>query len=278
MTPSPNQEAIYEAIRTTNDSLLVEAVAGSGKTTTCVHAARLIPPGKLIRFFAFNKSVAEELQKKLPYTVQAGTFHSYCFQALKRKSPSIRYNADKIAQHLERLVGKSGTFFEYLRPVKQLVSLAKNVTIPGEVFNFYDLLNSYDLWLDCDKHEATFYALQVFGSTVEDSLTVDFDDMVYIPLYLNIPFDKCDVIFVDEAQDLNPVQHEVIKRLMKPSSRLIAVGDHNQAIYAFRGADADSLSALEKEFNMKTLPLSVSYRCSRAVVAHAQQILNKKLT
>ena len=70
------------------------------------------------------------------------------------------------------------------------------------------------------------------------------------------------------------IQREILRMIMKPNSRMIAVGDPAQAIYGFRGADANSLRLIAEEFNAETLPLSISYRCARSVVSYAQQWVN----
>jgi len=102
---------------------------------------------------------------------------------------------------------------------------------------------------------------------------IDFDDMLYLPLRSKCTFDKKNYVFVDEAQDTNGVQRALLRRMLAPPphGRLIAVGDPSQAIYGFRGADANAMSALREEFSAVVMPLSVSYRCSRAVVAEAQK-------
>jgi len=84
---------------------------------------------------------------------------------------------------------------------------------------------------------------------------------------------KFDLVCVDEAQDMNRLQIELLKRLMAPGGRLCAVGDSRQAIYGFRGADAQAMERIRREFNVSegnNLPLSITYRCPRAVVAVAQ--------
>jgi hypothetical protein len=117
---------------------------------------------------------------------------------------------------------------------------------------------------------------------------IDFDDMLFQPVIAGVPFDRYDVVLVDEAQDVNGIQMEMIQRMVGervscPSSarymdwmsiaggRVIAVGDRNQAIYGFRGAGTTSMDQMRERFRMRELPLSVSYRCPMAVVRHAQQ-------
>jgi superfamily I DNA/RNA helicase len=104
----------------------------------------------------------------------------------------------------------------------------------------------------------------------EDGI-IDFDDMLYMPLLDNVRFFQIDWALVDEAQDTNPVRRELIRRMLKPTGRLIAVGDPRQAIYGFTGADAESMDIIAQTFKCVTLPLTVTFRCPKAVVRVAQQ-------
>jgi DNA helicase-2/ATP-dependent DNA helicase PcrA len=100
---------------------------------------------------------------------------------------------------------------------------------------------------------------------------IDFDDMIYAPLAFNARFFQVDWVMIDECQDINPARRELARRMLKPGGRLVAVGDSRQAIYGFTGAGADALERIVIEFGCKRLPLTVTYRCPKAVVAYVQQ-------
>jgi superfamily I DNA/RNA helicase len=106
---------------------------------------------------------------------------------------------------------------------------------------------------------------------LRDTSCIDFDDMLWLPVILGHKFSTLDWLFVDEAQDTNDIQIEILERSLGHSSRFVAVGDPHQAIYGFRGANSDALDKIVARFACRTLPLSVSYRCSKAVVAEAQK-------
>jgi superfamily I DNA/RNA helicase len=95
--------------------------------------------------------------------------------------------------------------------------------------------------------------------------------MVYLPVLLKVRFWKFSWIFVDEAQDTNPARRALVRALLIPGGRVVAVGDHAQAIYGFTGADADSLDLIAKDFNAIRMPLTITYRCPKAIVAFAQK-------
>jgi len=102
---------------------------------------------------------------------------------------------------------------------------------------------------------------------------IDFDDMIYFPIVFNMNVGKFDVVFVDEAQDLNAAQIAMVLSANKIGGRIIAVGDPAQSIYQFRGADSRAIPNFVKKLNAKTLPLSVSYRCPQKVVRLAQELV-----
>ena len=79
------------------------------------------------------------------------------------------------------------------------------------------------------------------------------------------------IIIIDEAQDLSPIQHALLRKQLRRGGRIIAAGDEHQAIYAFRGAMTNSYDALAREFNAQRLQLTVSFRCPQAVIQEAQQ-------
>jgi DNA helicase II / ATP-dependent DNA helicase PcrA len=100
---------------------------------------------------------------------------------------------------------------------------------------------------------------------------IDYGDMCWLPLKLEMPIRQYDVIFVDETQDLSPAQIQLLLRAVKPDGRVIAVGDDFQCLYAFRGADLDTVEKLKAVLRAKELPLPLSYRCSRAVADLARE-------
>lgn len=108
--------------------------------------------------------------------------------------------------------------------------------------------------------------------------TIGYTDMIYFPcLYkMYVPFalrSYLDFVLLDEVQDLSVLQQLFVKLLMNDKNRLIAVGDENQSIYAFAGADTKSITNLKKNFQLKQLPLNICYRCPEKVIKLAQSIV-----
>jgi hypothetical protein len=127
--------------------------------------------------------------------------------------------------------------------------------------------------LDVDKKEIELARKLLLSSiSLAWNGVIDYEDQNYMPAFWGGSFPAFDILLLDEAQDLSPTQHRLLERASR-SRRIILVGDPNQAIYAFRGADSNSLDNLIIKFSCTTLPLSVSFRCPKAVIAEAQLIV-----
>lgn len=277
--PSVHQQRVFDFITDGKGSAIIEAVAGAGKTTTILQALRLIPATKSVIFLAFNRSIAEELKSKVPSHATAATFHSKGMGAwLKFAGKNVKVDASKVRQILRNTLGEEelemyGSF------AAKLVGLAKGAglgfLVPDTEEQWYELVDHYGMELDTEGAEVArgvSIARRALARSVEvANVTIDYDDMLYMPLIKNLRFWQHDWVFVDEAQDTNAVQRALLKRMLKPTGRLVAVGDPHQAIYGFRGADSSAMKRMAQAFNCCTLPLTVSYRCPRAVVAAAQE-------
>lgn len=286
MQHSPEQLAFFDALTQTQDNLLLEACAGSGKTTTIVDACKRLGTGYSIRFLAFNKDIATELTKRLPFNAEASTFHSAGYRALidGAKANGARFPVkedNKSRKALEAHLSKR-EFFQVATSVCKGVSFLKSVGAGThlrensveasiETFKHYDLEVPEETTL---PRVATI-ATKLLDKVASDLSCIDYDDMVYLPLRHRLRFQPVNVVFVDEAQDTNAVRCELLKQMIfpRPLGRVVAVGDPHQAIYGFNGADANALENLATTFSMRKLPLSVSWRCSQAVVAEARRAL-----
>lgn len=267
------QDAIFTAVRTTDDNLIVKARAGTGKTTTIVEALNHVPRGKRTMLCAFNKSIQVELQARAPKGVDVKTLHSIGFGVLSRNG-RVQVNNDKTRNIIkEVLLEDSGLSVNYDRVGKllRLVGLAKNMlrTSQSEIERLAHERNIEDE--DHPAEELASQAARVIERCAEQTRVIDFDDMVWLPAHLKMKPSRYDVLFVDEAQDLNPCQRWMVEQLVRDGGRIIAVGDDRQAIYSFRGAGKDVLTSLQRQFAAKVLPLSITYRCAKKIVAIAQR-------
>ncbi|MEM6734464.1 MAG: UvrD-helicase domain-containing protein [Bacteroidota bacterium] len=280
MNYSRHQRAIFKEVLTSSNNILVKATAGSGKTTTLVEISKLLPSELNSIFVAFNRSIVEELGKRLPPKFKVSTLHSLGNNMLFRTYGSaVKVNEKKSY----RLAGK----------------LFANSDLPPTTIakSKYDLANAWNMVRvtltdirDTDAIEALFlkYELPVsvheflaFHSIVDlynnrqnlpsgSKYEIDFTDMVYLPVTLaHVITTTYDLVMIDECQDLNLCQHALLDRIT--SQRIISVGDPYQAIYGFSGADSNSFSKFTERNNTTCLPLSVSYRCAKRIVEEAQK-------
>lgn len=276
--PSPYQQNVYNFINNNKGSAIVQAVAGSGKTTTILNALQHIPSNKKVLLLAFNKSIAEELKEKVPNHVRVMTYHSCAFGAYRFQMKYVKVDSGKLTSIIKDILPEDK--YQYFGLIKRMVSLAKSHALgylTGDSRrDWLDLADKFDLFNqkldeDFNQNELLHYCKLVYAENNRMKKIVDFDDMILFPLIHNTNFFKQDYVFVDEAQDTSSVQRALLKKMMKRNGRLIAVGDSAQAIYGFRGADSNSMKAIADEFNATELPLSICYRCSQSVITEAQK-------
>lgn len=272
-TPSTYQQAIFDEVSDPyGRNLIIEAVAGSGKTTTIVTAIGLIPHECSRIFLAFNKAIAEELRAR---GVPGSTFHALALNRLRAHLPrDFKIDGNKCSQIFRTIVAKD--LQDDFSELPRLVGLGKNYGIgifdglPNIPANWTELIDYHDLTFP-DNNKAAEFAIRILKLSNENTAVIDFDDMLYMNIMFNIVMDGYDYVFVDEAQDLNGIQLAILRKLTTPVTRFIFVGDSHQAIYGFRGAGSDSMDAIRREFVCVPLPLSVSYRCPTTVVEFAKR-------
>lgn len=286
--PTKEQDRIFLFIKRRFENVLIKAYAGAGKTTTIVEAVKLLPKDKSITFLAFNKHIQEELKTKLPEYVRCYTTYGIGMGAIKRKyGDSIQFDEFKIDKIIQKKAKnwKLGEEFHteedifiYLNSIKKLVNLCRlTLTLKPEYIPY--VAERYDVNLRKTKDMKR--VLKVLDESTTNRKFFDYTDMIFLPATDNsIWFYPQDYVFVDEVQDLNRCQIRIIEKVLKRDrktkklkGRLICVGDFFQGVYGFNAADDKSFEWFEKFPNTKTLPLSVSFRCSQAVIRRAQEIV-----
>lgn len=312
-TASEYQAAIFEHVynqvplvvsRKTPIALVVQAVAGSGKTTTIVAAANLIPEElrRQMVFLAFNNSIVNELEPRLkPLGIPTRTLNSLGVGI-------VNAHFKKIWDGRKPELDKSKTYkimkALYTWPeiqtfggdIKFLVGMCKSLGIvPTGMPEFVSanglddsdatldwMLNHYARWVSLDIRNTLFrMTREVLRYGLERPETIDFDDQKYLPVVMRVgkrrlqvpPWLKYRIVFIDEVQDLNAVDIELIKLATgNENPFIVGVGDTNQAIYGFRGADTQAIPKFIAAFNAIELPLTITYRCARKIVEYAQTI------
>jgi DNA helicase-2/ATP-dependent DNA helicase PcrA len=292
---SAYQAAVFDHFRFGRGSVIVTAVAGSGKTTTMKNALRYLPDWMHVQMFAFNTGAADQLNdaieelkgrgEKTYKHVRAGTFHSVGLGAVIRSlnlpKAQIKIEDGKCRRLLRERLGDDGieTYEMYGSFALALVKLAKGqgigALVPDTDDRWFDLVDHHGLYLDnleASVETGIELARRLLGWSNEAAKTgwLDFDDQLYLVILWKLRLWQNHVVICDEAQDTNPVRRAMLHLALKDGGRLYAVGDPKQSIYGFTGASTDAMDLIAKEFRTRDLPLTVSYRCARSIVERAQ--------
>lgn len=280
ITYSTYQNNLFAEVESMQGHLMVSAVAGSGKTFSLLECMKRVKGDSI--FVAFNKSIASELAQKVPAHVIAQTLHSFGLKAITKSFGWCKVDGKKLNHIMQQIPatafrdGMTGQekadVFKLRQEVSDLVSIFKNTLI--------DYNNNEAVCSAADHYGVNYNPnnLGLARSVMEKSIAIrkfiDFDDMIYMPVALNLKMPQFSNVFVDECQDLNRAQIEmVLKMVRKPNGRIIAVGDPKQSIYGFRGADTEAMPRIKEVLNAKEMPLSVCYRCPTSHLALAQEIV-----
>src|SRR5947207_5034822 len=286
-------EAQREAVTTTEGPLLVIAGAGSGKTRVLTYriahliAACGVKPNEILGITFTNKA-ANEMRERLEGLLGDTrglwvlTFHAACGRILRREAPRLGYRtnftiydqADQIRLTkacLEELERDPKRFVP--RGIHAQISAAKNNLVGPEdyearVSSFYDqtVADTYEL-----------YQRRLFGSNA-----VDFDDLLFLTVDVLERFPEAldrwrkafRYVLVDEYQDTNHAQYRLLQLLAGEHMNLFAVGDPDQSIYAFRGADIRNILEFERDFpGTRTIPLEQNYRSSNTILRAANHVI-----
>lgn len=278
---SEQQAAFIEGIKTENISL--EAGAGCGKTNTLLEAdkAGALPQNTLA--VVFNKKNQQEMQEKFSSRVVSKTMNSLGHSAWMRQ---VRRGLKLDEGKPNALIKDCGLFEKHFETdLWRLQGLARNMgyvprgaigspkslcSTDEDQLNEWISDNDFDFGdMQTDEIKRDLDALLVANIRAGFSGVIDFNDQIYLPAIYRSSMEKYPLVLVDEAQDLSHTQHILLE--LVNHERCSAVGDPNQAIYGFRGADSSSMSSLRARFKQRTLPLNYSFRCPQRVVAEAQR-------
>lgn len=281
-------ETQQKAVKHGEGPLLVTAGPGSGKTTVITHHIQFlinslgIPPEKIL-VITFTKSAATEMKERFLHLtghkdtdVVFGTFHAFFYQILRRSGgfthDSILKEKEKYIFLRDILKAEKITFYEnsFLEELLSEISQAKN---KGNLPEFESgLLEKEVFYKIYREYEQRLKAMQ----------KIDFDDMVLrcLELFqqdstvLRKWQESFRYILVDEFQDINPQQYEIVKMLAEPHHNIFAVGDEDQSIYSFRGANPEICFTFLQDYpEAEQLFLSMNYRCHKEIVDSAKRLI-----
>ena len=282
-TPSPYQEKIFDFIMHGNGNAVISAKAGSGKSSTCVAAIKLIKPKNKVMFLAFNKSVAEELSLKLNDfpNVEVRTSHSLGFAIIRKNvEGDVELDEFKYRTYIKSNILDLTTvdisltriqLYNYIESICALVDYARfNLAQTAEEVQL--LAKKYDVPVFFDECDVVIKVLE-WGKT--ELNRVDYTDMVWLPveLSMNAKLFQKDFIFIDECQDQSLMSIELFLKCFKRGTRFIAVGDEDQCINTFSGASEEAFQYMKDYPKTTQFDLPICYRCPRSVVELARNLV-----
>lgn len=284
-TPTDEQQAIFDAVGN-GRHMLIEASAGSGKTTTLRGIANLpVMQHKDGIYLAYNRAVADDARKSFPGNVTANTVHSFCLRPVAQALPFVyeRLNMPKQpAWKKAELMGvtSQGKVGDALLPPKTLARIAWDTLIRWS-HSADETIESRHVpvqtGLEAPEHRKALaaYALPLARKMWDDVLNPtgklrwEHDFYVKEAQRRRIRF-GADFMFLDEAQDSNGVTIEIARTQAAAGTQLIVVGDRNQQLYAWRGATS-AMDAFRGDADL--FFLSKSFRFGPALAAEANKWL-----
>lgn len=284
-----------EAVLHEDGPLVVFAGAGSGKTRVIsARIAVLLERGfypRSILAMTFTNKAAQEMKERVKLWshqgefVPIGTFHSLCARWLREFAQEIGFTSD--FSIFDENDSKSA-----VKKVLEQLRIKDEKTSSGDYLSAIGKAKMYG-WLpdDAAKNERFFPPMGVtvykrYQETLASCNAMDFDDLLTNLLLLlkkndrvrKIMQDRYKHILIDEYQDTNPTQSEIINLLLNEKQNLLVVGDDDQSIYSWRGADPNNILEFRKRYpTAKTIRLEQNYRCTKNIVgAAAALIVNNK--
>ena len=294
MNLDTSNEQQKEAVTTVNGPLLVLAGAGSGKTRVLTtRVAYLleevgIAPEQILAITFTNKA-AKEMKERIiqmlgpiGYQIQISTFHSFGLLILRENYEKLNYaknftilDSDDTLTVIKKIMKDMGLDPKEYNPraIKNRISGAKNELLsPME----------YERFAQTDFEEKVVKIYEKYEQKLKQNDSVDFDDLLMLPIQLFQKFpeilksyqERFQYILVDEYQDTNEAQYILIKMISAKYRNICVVGDNDQSIYSFRGANYRNILNFEKDYkNPKVIMLEENYRSTKTILNAANDVI-----
>ena len=285
-----------EAVMYENKPLLIIAGPGSGKTRVITHRIAYLIQHQDIRPYCiltatFTKKAAAEMKNRLESllgdrsceSLWTGTFHSIGFRILREDvnlerlryiDPVSVYDPEDGKTIIRRILGELGYDLK-TRDREERRELKRKINIFQKSISFSKKAES----IPVSKELRTVFLR--YHEILKDDNAIDFDDMLVLPVRLFEEYPKIlkryqerfQHVCVDEYQDTNEIQNKLIRLLAGKHKAITVVGDDDQSIYAFRGADIANILQFEEEYNAHVIRLEQNYRSTRTIVAAASNMI-----
>jgi DNA helicase II / ATP-dependent DNA helicase PcrA len=290
-TPNEQQRAVLDWVANGSGNGIIRSVAGSGKTTLLQMVAQLEPlqrKGSRALMTSFSRAITKELTTRVKGTVfRAKGMHSLGLATWKKAYPHAKLDERKYKAIAETCIADSDP--EEFIDVSQHTDLLKTVTprLPGTIAKWLemarhqaagapitsddlrDVLTEYDIQVPREIEPwATYIALRTLREGRRRPDALDFTDMLDFPLRVaqdpsadaGLSFPTYDWLLVDECQDFTPLMIEFVLELRAEQGRVLAVGDPQQSIFGFAGADTQAWERFRDELGATEFGLSVCFR------------------
>ncbi len=290
----------YEGVVYTDGPCLIIAGAGSGKTKVITHKIAYLIREKHVKpwnilAITFTNKAAREMKERIEKLVGddtqdmwIGTFHSICVKILRRTIDKIGFDS-------------SFAIFDTSDQRAIIKECIKELELDDKIFTDrsvqYEISNAKNEMLEPEQYMAKYNGdyrkekiakiYQSYQSKLKQNNAIDFDDIINFtikvltenPEYIEYYGDKFKYILVDEYQDTNKAQFTLITLLASRWGNLTVVGDNDQGIYAFRGADITNILNFEKDFpGTKIIKLEQNYRCTGNILDAANAVIKNNET
>ena len=290
----------YEAVTNTEGPCLVIAGAGSGKTKVLTHKiAYLIEENNVkpwnILAITFTNKAANEMKERVEKLVGdvtkdmwIGTFHSICVRILRRQIDRIGFDT-------------SFVIFDTSDQRTLVKQILKSQNLDDKIFTdrsvLFEISNAKNEMLEPDAYSARAMGdfrkekiadiYRIYQKRLKENNAIDFDDIINftIKILLDNPdlleyySDKFKYVLVDEYQDTNKAQFTLVTLLAAKYGNITVVGDNDQGIYSFRGADISNILNFEKDFpGTKIIKLEQNYRCTQNILNAANEVIKNNET
>lgn len=291
---NPQQE---NAVKTTEGPLLIMAGAGSGKTRVLTHriaylvVEKEVYPSKILAITFTNKA-AREMRERIDGLLGNGTtesmwvstFHSMCVRILRRNIDRIGYSKNfsildssdqlTVVKNVMKQLNIDTKRYEP-RSILSAISSAKNECIIADTYKANSNPNN-----PYEKVVAQVY--EGYEKRLRKNQSLDFDDLIMttitlferVPEVLDYYQNKFQYIHVDEYQDTNHSQYKLVQMLAQKFKNICVVGDSDQSIYRWRGADIGNILSFEKDYpNAKVILLEQNYRSTKRILQAANDVI-----
>ena len=289
-----------EAVLCTEGPCLIIAGAGSGKTKVLTHKIAYLIGEKNVKpwdilAFTFTNKAANEMRSRVESLVGdavndmwIGTFHSICVRILRKQIDRIGFDT-------------SFVIFDTSDQKTLVKQILKSKNIDDKIFTdktcLYEISNAKNDMIEPDRYAAKVKGdlrrekiaevYEEYQKRLKENNAIDFDDIINftITIFLDNPdvleyySGKFKYVLVDEYQDTNKAQFTLITLLASKHGNITVVGDNDQGIYSFRGADITNILNFEKDFpGSKIIKLEQNYRCTQNILNAANEVIKNNET